>query len=431
MTEQKAHADLGASNSSIWLNCLHAGRHMRNAPGKGKTSKFAAEGTVAHGISELILTFGLDTVRAEYLGKTVTVEGFDIEVTDDMFDHVMVYVDEVARLQAINDAELFIEERLSLNDLYSIHGITPHEPLFGTGDAVMVGPGGFSKRPFIRVVDLKYGAGVPVEADTSQGKYYGLGAMLKILNEKRNLGGTEGIAGIEVTIVQPRAPHEKGPIRKALYTAKELWDFGVEIMAAVNYIHDKSIKNLPMKAGKWCTFCPLAGGCKEQLRVNMALAKGEFSVVTDDITLTGDPMRVGNELNAPPEYISDAEIAFILNRKDEFKRWLDSVEQEAISRLEKNHDVPGWKLVAKRSRREWSADDETLQTYLGGYEDKVFPRQRVSPAQAEKVLPKDVYEALEILGYVEKVQGDGVTLAPAGDARPKVSKIDQAKRDFE
>ena len=65
---------------------------------------------------------------------------------------------------------LLVEHRVDLTPL------RPPVPMFGTADAIVIKP----KRRQLHVIDLKYGAGVLVEAENNpQTRYYGLGALLE------------------------------------------------------------------------------------------------------------------------------------------------------------------------------------------------------------------------------------------------------------
>src|SRR3546814_4893751 len=99
----------------------------------------------------------------------------------------------------------------------------PYTTLFRswTGDAVLYRP----STGELRVYDLKYGRGVPVEVErNSQELYYGLGATMA---EPGRLVNT-----VELVIVQPRAPHRDGPVRRWETTGMELLDWAVELVDA-------------------------------------------------------------------------------------------------------------------------------------------------------------------------------------------------------
>jgi hypothetical protein len=85
--------------------------------------------------------------------------------------------------------------------------------------------------------------------------------------------------------------------------------------------------------------------------------------------------------------------------------------------------VPGYKLVAKRSTRQWVNEDEAKIKLLAHLpESEVMESSLISPAQAEKklkklklALPEDSVVALS----------SGNTLVPDSDPRPAVLLIGQ------
>jgi Protein of unknown function (DUF2800) len=88
--------------------------------------------------------------------------------------------------------------------------------------------------------------------------------------------------------------------------------------------------------------------------------------------------------------------------------------------LRQGTEVPGFKIVLKRSRRKWKEEDPKLlaKQILGLVDlepDDVFTLKVKSPAQIDKLLPKAKREDIEILW--EKPQ-TGYALAPSSDPRP-------------
>jgi hypothetical protein len=411
---EQEHAHLGASNAAIWMNCAEAGRQMRHAKGNTRTSIHAATGTAAHLLCEMGLTFGMDAVRQKD-GDIITVDKYDIAVDEEMLKAVEKFVEHVEAHS--RDALFFATEtRVSLDFLYGIHNRPKVERLFGTADTIIVRRSPLDEQLELHVFDYKHGAGVPVDADTPQGKYYALGVLLSWTGNP--------IARVFVHIVQPRAPHPDGPVRIAEYTPKQLLDFGKEVMDAVETIHTGKGG---FKTGKHCRFCPLAGQCPKLFEENLALAAGDFAVSRDAINTKGaahNMMQAG--LLGNFNILSGAEIAFILNRRDVFKRWIDSVEQEAMRRLSRNDTVQGWKLVDKRPRHVWKGEEKLGYTLKQRLTEEVL----VSPAQARKRLTEEEYDRLVRNGVIVNTSS-GVTLVPDSDKRPPADPNKSAKSDFE
>jgi hypothetical protein len=89
------HSVFSPSSSKMWLTC--SGSLIPNVLSHDSAGEEAAEGTVAHSVAERWLTSG---ERPEHLIGTVeTVDGWDIEITEEMMAYVGDYVDYVEELR--------------------------------------------------------------------------------------------------------------------------------------------------------------------------------------------------------------------------------------------------------------------------------------------------------------------------------------------
>jgi hypothetical protein len=125
--------------------------------------------------------------------------------------------------------------------------------VWGTGDVLL-----FDDALRARgILDLKYGAGITVEAHAIQMAVYGVLAAYQYgLSEQ----------GLTVWVVQPRRPHPAGPVRSQHYTKDDL----VRMAHALgNAVADTARHDAPRYAGAWCRFCPARLNCDE-LRRNPA-----------------------------------------------------------------------------------------------------------------------------------------------------------------
>jgi hypothetical protein len=420
--EDNAHATYGGSNCAIWINCPEAGRFMKTAKA-GKTSSYAAQGTAAHMLAEKSLVFGFDIVASEYYGATIQVEEFENVVDRDMLDAVKVWHDYVSQRVLPLNADVYLEERVFLDHIWTDLGLTPPHDLFGTADAVGVVANS------LHIFDYKHGSGVPVEADTEQGLYYASGALAKFRPDAHEYGTFL----VTVHIIQPRAPHADGPVRSKTYTLLDIKNFENRVRVAIDTIESgKGGYN----AGKWCKFCPKLAHCPEQLKRNIAIARGEFKVTKPGQEI--DTSKQVDTTNAvfPPNagMLSPQEISFVLVNKDRIKGWLDAVEQEGRRLLTSGIDVPDFKLVAKRELKKWAGGDigaiiYNIEAVLGSTTTKLVYEDVMSPAQAKKFLTKEDYEKLKTAGVI-KSASTGTTLAHKSDKRPAVSPGKAALSDF-
>lgn len=377
----KAHSTIGASSAYRWMTCPGS---VKLAEGiVPRSSDYALEGTAAHQLAESCLVDEHDP--ACFLGANMVINDHDtiveVPVTQDMVDAVQVYVDYIRE----NDTfQTLIEHRFHLASLH------PH--LFGTADCVQF----FDDTKILRVIDYKHGQGLAVEADNNpQGMYYALGALT-------TLGFPARV--VEIVIAQPRCPHPQGPIRSWSIGVDALLDWQADLLDAVKLTEQDGA---PLKAGDHCKFCPAAGipgRCKEIEGKANALAKVEFIPL----------------VQYDPAVLSQA-----LHDMHAVEARIKAIREFAYTEAEAGRTPPGWKLVEKRATRKWRDESRAIAALRDACVDPFGDPKVISPAQAEKQLPKDQKKILEELTVKES---SGHTLAPADDKRAAVKQ--SAKDDF-
>lgn len=145
-------------------------------------SSFADEGTAAHALAARALTYGKPAAFFE--GEQVRIGEKNWTFTEEMCGYVQIYLDYIAFL-AHPGYTVFTELPIQVNELTT-----------GTADAVLYAPGGGNAI----VVDLKYGKGVPVDAQgNEQEGIYALG----VIDTIASLFGDK-IDNVTLVIVQPR-----------------------------------------------------------------------------------------------------------------------------------------------------------------------------------------------------------------------------------
>jgi hypothetical protein len=105
--------------------------------------------------------------------------------------------------------------------------------------------------------------------------------------------------------------------------------------------------------------------------------------------------------------------------------WIKDLRGLALQLLEKSVPVPGYKLVQKQARRQWSDETSALETLheLGIPRSELLkPEELLSPAQAEKVLKK---RKMALPDDLVVSVSSGTTLASEDDPRPSVLQIGQ------
>jgi hypothetical protein len=377
------HARLGASNSAIWLNCTGApelwGERER------KATIFTAEGSAAHYLSEQLL-------RGEPFPEKVEIDGFTIDVDDDMKQDVYCYTDECQSLMQ-GSAWSALEKRVHLDDLWE--GAPPPEPLFGTLDFACVKDG----VAYLR--DLKYGKGVGVEVKgNTQLLYYGLGLLFELPPQFKDT-----VEWFNLGIVQPRFRHSDGPIRAITVHRDDLVEWGKDLRLTVDNIHNRVIH---LRTGPHCRWCVAAGICTALATENQNISRAAFEEADRVNELVGG--------------MDSAALGDLLDKVDLIAHWLKAVQEEAKQRIDKGHTVPGWKLVMKRGIRKWTNETTVAEVLTHeGIDPKDIADLKVkSPAQIQKLLKHnpEVFQTLEDRGLIDATPvGDPYTLVRDEDGR--------------
>jgi hypothetical protein len=375
------HAVWSASSTASNWTCAGRMAMVSIAP-DAKSSIYAAEGTAAHEISEKALRGDKDC--SKFLGEVYTIDGFDVEITEELTSSAQRYVDYVVAQSSTDGCVLFIEERHSLAQL------DPPFDAGGTCDAIIIKP----KLREIEVVDLKNGRGIVEVNNNKQTRTY---ALLALLNAPKEL--VDQIDQVKVTIVQPRASHKDGRIRSETFHLAELIEWTAELMQAMGR-SKKALDAFNMINGsrtlfdEWaaaaltpgnCAFCPAQGMCPALRSKALAITPEVAKTWFEDITLETVPM-ISNTVPA----LSPEELSHILDGIDMLEDWAKAVRATAHSLAESGVTIPGYKLVDKISNRKWAADDEKivadLKSVIKLTEDQIFSRRLLSPAQIEKII---------------------------------------------
>lgn len=377
-----AHADAGPSSADRWIKCpasITLGRGK-----KRKATVYTREGSAAHHIAELEL-LGTNTSMLKF----IEIEGERIEITQEMRDHVDLYVTLGNALR--DDADIFrVEERGDLSWLYAPEKMP--EPIFGTADLVTY----TAADRLLRVIDFKYGQGHAVDPeDNPQLMIYAL-MMLGLFTSDLPIK-------IQLVVVQPRAGGD--PIRKHTMLLSELMRWCKDTLEpAIARIAAGDTTEAP---GDHCRWCARAGECS-------ALYKNALEVA--QMTFKPQPPA--------PQTLTPEQISSIMAQAELISAWISKVRLYAEETLQNGGSIPGWKLVQKRATRKWvdenAAADELMQK-LNINELELFTEPELkSVAQIEKLLKNYDLKITELEHLIVK-ESSGTTLASADDKREAVS----------
>ena len=374
-----AHALLSASGSKRWLTCTPSARLEATLPEPKKPAgsfDFSVEGTLAHSLAEIKLRLHYSQITQEEYEQELQEIQINKYYTDELADYVDNYVLYVRSQIGESDTPLF-EQRVDFSDW------VPDG--FGTADVVIL------SKHSIRVIDLKFGKGIPVQAqDNPQLRLYALGAWSKFKEEYPD------IKEVSYTIHQPRLDS----ISTDGTSINKLVDW------ATTYVK-KQAKKAWSGAGEFipgdhCQFCKAKATCRARADFNAELAKQEF--------------------RAPP-LLSEEEISEVLVKAQDLRTWVNDVEEYALERAVNENKIPdGFKLSTSITHR------------------KIADQMLAAEVLREKGVPEEaIWEPRKIksIASLEKLGGKGQVIAWLGgliqrpEGSPKLVRIKEtAKEDF-
>jgi hypothetical protein len=374
-----AHALLSASGSKRWLTCTPSARLEATLPEPKRGNSafdFSQEGTMAHSLGEIKLRYHYGQIGVEEYEKEYEIIKNTPYYNDDFEANVDNYVLYV-RSQIGDGDTPFFEQRVDFSDW------VPDG--FGTADVVIL------SKHSVRVIDLKFGKGVPVYAlDNPQLRLYALGAYSKFKEDFPD------IKEVSYTIHQPRLDS----ISTDGTTVVKLLDW------ANTFVKSKAKKAwagigdfLP---GDHCQFCKAKAQCRARSDFNNDLAKLEFK---------------------EPPLLSEEEVSEVLTKAQNLRTWVNDVEEFALNRaVEQSVIPPGYKLTTSVTHRKIS-DQALAATVLmeKGMDPVVIWEQPKlkSIAALEKLGPR---------GQITAWLGD---LVQRPEGLPKLVKVkEDAKEDF-
>lgn len=388
MPTPEQHAKLSASSAHRWLNCPPSVKLSEQF--SSKTSSYAEAGRLAHSIAELkarkcfLEPMSSRTYNAQ-LKKMQTDPNYDKGMEDSTDTYLEVLKETAFAFEQAPFVAL--ETRVDFSD-YVPDG-------FGTADCIMIGAG------TIVIIDYKNGAGVPVEAEENpQMKLYALGA----LQVYAPIFG-DSIQRVVMKIVQPNAGGTK------------TWETTVqEVKAwATNTVKPTAVKAFAGEgefcAGDWCRFCPAKAQCSARARQMLELEPmvGAKPLLAQ---LTGSQTRDAVEL------LTDTQVGDVLRRARNLKKWVEDLEEYALSAALAGREITGFKAVEGRGSRDWENLDAAFSVLQerGVNEALLWERKPVSVAGLEKALGKKPFT--EAAGDLVVKKPGKPTLVPVSDKRP-------------
>lgn len=384
MPTPAAHVLLSPSSSHRWLVCTPSAKLESIEP--SFTSVYAEEGTEAHALAELKLSYMLGKISPDEYDTKFEYFKLTSKYYNEVFNEfVNNYCTEVMTIvkedyKGLN-VKVFLEEYVKFED------IVPEGA--GTSDVVIVGP------DFIHIIDLKFGKGVAVSAiNNTQLRLYALGALRKYMRE--------GIfTEVKMTIIQPRLDN----ISTDFISVKDLNDW------ALNYVKPRAALAIAgegdLVPGDHCKFCKRKAKCQALANQQLAAAQAEF----EDAVVENNMLE---PVNMSPEVISR-----LLSIGPAFIDWFKDVEKYALAAsINSDLKIPGFKLVEGRSVRQIISPEaviEKLKTSGFAPDSYLKAPELLGITALEKNIGKKLFNSL-CEQFIVKPEGKPV-LVPESDRR--------------
>jgi hypothetical protein len=396
---EAGHSSYSASGFEAAMLC--PGKPVMEKGKPNRSSIYAATGTVAHMLLEFALRDG--TEPPAYLGRIFQVEGFDIEVDEDMVDAVETALGNIREMAG--GAAIMPEQQVN----YSRYLQVDHDEAWGTADAIV--PRGDE----LQVHDYKNGSGVVVEADENpQMMLYGLGA-LEAVNDLLGPFKT-----VRLVIHQPNV--KSAPSEWSCTVAElEHW----ALTKAGDAVDKRRLAADAADIGdylnpgeKQCKFCRAKATCPA-LRTEVA------KVVFTDATVATPEEFAAAQVHGKEELTSDGSdwLAASMKKADLIEDWVKAVRAEVEHRLLDGQEVPGYKVVeGKLGHRKWTdpaAVEAELKT-MRLKEAEMYDFKLISPTTAEKLAKAKVIGPRQwpkLKTMYSQTKGKP-HVAPATDSRP-------------
>ena len=330
--------NLRASASARWIACPASARLSSLMP-YVEGGDAAKMGTAIHALAEHCFKRDLDPMKFE--GKVY--EG--ILMTEENCEFALQHLKAIWAIEdELGEGSVIVEKFLPYQD-------TSKVKVGGTTDVIGISK---EKRKII-IADLKTGRGY-VSEDNDQLRLYALAAL-----EDEHI--YQDIDKVELWIIQPH----HGENRKFSMTTQELvdWEHYVLIPAIENALNPAF---QPVPSDSACQYCPAKTICPAQANIVETVATAPIV-----------------------EMLTEEQISVLLTKFDMVEDYIKAVRDHALKRMESGSVIDGWQLAPKRALRSWTKESEVVPALLGlGLKiEQVVKQEVITPAVAEKLLPKD------------------------------------------
>lgn len=416
------HSIFSPSGSAMWLYC--SGSLIANLLEDDDGSYEAAEGTVAHELAEQWLRSGVKPTHR--IGEEVWIhERPGKPVYEVMIDEVMLdWVEEYVNWCICLPGKHYVESRVYFTQLMpqanpgDESSPVPFVPQGGTADHAACSPGR------LVISDFKYGAGVFVNVEgNTQGVMYALGFFYE-------WDWLYDFQEITIRIGQPRMFN----FSEWTLSREELLRYAEDIREGAKRAWQV---DAPRRVGeKACRWCKAKYDCAAYAVAIEALASADIEVLTDEadaetMSMMKSKLKERYKLRtADTSSLSIDEMSAMLDYQKVVASYFDAIRNKLTSEAKDGVYVPGKKLAAGRSSRDWKNPGKAAEhlEFLGIARSDIYRTEVVTPAVAEDLLRKQVKIGRKslpsVLGEYVYSQPGRPTLVDDKDPRPSFERID-------
>lgn len=332
MTRASRLAPFRPSSADQWFNCAgaprvnYAGMSIPEPP-----KPDADEGTAAHKYLEsLINSASKNADNVSNAMKQLIRRDDSLNVPEESIDMIETVVDDIFWLKTMGGFDIYAERSFT----FEVAG-KKHE---STVDVLLVNDS------MIYIIDLKWGAGVPVSVRYNR----------QLMSYASAVSNVYPGRSVTVGIYQPRGVGTG--FNSWTIPKQDMTDFLVEANAAAERAHARQVQYTPGTHCKWCDGLQ-KGICPK-------LQEHALDVIATDTDFEHDV--------SPPWWLLDYE--------KHVKNIINKIGTLADAHLSMGHPVPGWIWSEKLGNRKWSHPDTVavkLAGILGGdpkeYENRKPP----------------------------------------------------------
>lgn len=368
------HSAVSPSKLHRYLKCP-AAFTLENTMPEGPSSPQAQEGTMLHGLTERAVY--------EYLPRYI------LPTSSEMAEFLKCDIEHANLVHSCYEELLNVyEPHMEWLVEHTVH-LTYYGALLvqcsGTPDLILID----RQSKNLYVIDWKFGSFGPILVrDNPQLLAYAAGALTLLPKQMLDYS-------VQMIIAQPRLNHLDKTTMHA--RAIDQW-VHYTLIPGVQEVLDSKAEVRP--GAPQCDWCRFAVKCRGLKDFRLKQAQRLFSL--------------------PLEQLTEAELIGAYREAE----YVKSLASSAITRIldfvfdikDKGGDVAGFKVIRGRGKQEWMLPEAELVDILAEHVDisTLYDPRFMSPAQAKKRLPKEVYEIIQ--KYIEKKLG-----APKIAAEPEES----------